>query len=157
VTSTQPERPGPADPGWEWRANRAVVTLARAHRARAADLLRALGLHPGQEVLLLVLADLGPTSPGRLAATMSIEPPTVTKMVQRLEAGGLVRRDPDPDDGRSTLVSLTDVAHQRLEGVDEAWRTLAQETFGTLAEAERLTLVGLLERAAAGLPRAGCG
>jgi DNA-binding MarR family transcriptional regulator len=154
--TTPPDLPG--GPGWAWRVNRAVVTLARAHRARAAELLRGMGLHPGQEVLLLVLADAGPTTPGRLAASMSIEPPTVTKMVTRLEAAGLVRRDPDPVDGRSSLVSLTDEARHRLAGVDEAWATLAEETLAGLGEDDRLRLVELLEKAATGLPGPGsCG
>ncbi|MFC5380450.1 MarR family winged helix-turn-helix transcriptional regulator [Aquipuribacter nitratireducens] len=150
------ERPGPGEPGWAWRVNRAVVSLARAHRARAASLLRGLDLHPGQEVLLLVLADTGPTTPGRLAGALSIEPPTVTKMVQRLEGAGLVRRDPDPADRRSTVVSLTPAARERLHGVDEAWTVLAEETLAGLDERERVDLVRLLERAAAGLPGATC-
>ncbi|MFM9662805.1 MarR family transcriptional regulator, partial [Streptomyces scabiei] len=35
----------------------AIFQLARAHRARAAVLLRAMDLHPGQELLLMQLLD----------------------------------------------------------------------------------------------------
>lgn len=149
-------QPGPGDPGWAWRVNRAVITLARAHRARAAEVLQALDLYPGQEVLLLVLADAGPCSPGRLATALSVEPPTVTKMVSRLEASGLVQRDPAPHDGRSTLVSLTQTARQRLTGVDKAWHTLAAETLEGVADSDRLRLIELLEQATSGLPRTAC-
>lgn len=128
--------------------NRAVIRLARAHRARAGRLLGGLGLHPGQEVLLLSLSELGESPPGRLAQALGVEPPTVTKMVARLEASGVVARRPDPVDGRSVLVGLTPAGEQLLRQVTEAWQELGEATTEGLDEAGRATFVALLRRAA---------
>ncbi len=128
--------------------NRALIRLARAHRARASLLLGSLGLHPGQEVLLLSLAGLGESSPGRLAQTLGVEPPTVTKMVARLESSGVVARRPDPADGRSVLVGLTPAGERLLRHVTEAWQQLGDATTANLTDAERTTFVSLLLRTA---------
>jgi len=34
-----------------------IMRLAKAHRALATDLLRSIGLHPGQEILLMILLE----------------------------------------------------------------------------------------------------
>jgi DNA-binding MarR family transcriptional regulator len=53
------------------------------------------------------LERLGPLTLGRLAAVERVRPPSVTKIVDRLEELGLVRREVDPTDRRSSLVHLT--------------------------------------------------
>jgi DNA-binding MarR family transcriptional regulator len=46
-------------------------------------------------------------SPKRINVSLAITSGGLTKTIQRLESKRLVRREPDPDDGRGTLVSLT--------------------------------------------------
>jgi DNA-binding MarR family transcriptional regulator len=81
--------------------------LARAHRARLAVLLSPHGLHPGQDLLLLAIWQQPGMRPSALAAQLGVEPPTVTRMVQRLERGGMLERRPDPQDGRGQLIFPT--------------------------------------------------
>jgi hypothetical protein len=57
------------------------MRAATHDRARAAALLAPLGLHPGQEVLLLELARTGPKIQAQLSVTLGCEPPSVTLMV----------------------------------------------------------------------------
>ena len=45
-----------------------VFRMARAHRAHAAQLLRALALHPGQELIIMALAEHGPQVQSKLVA-----------------------------------------------------------------------------------------
>jgi DNA-binding MarR family transcriptional regulator len=47
-------------------------------------------------------------SPGDLLATMMITSGTLTNRIDQLEKGGLVKRMPNPEDGRSFLIALTD-------------------------------------------------
>lgn len=60
-----------------------------------------------QARLLGVIDELSPVRVSTLAEADHSSQPTVTGQVDRLEASGLVRREPDARDARATLVSLT--------------------------------------------------
>jgi DNA-binding MarR family transcriptional regulator len=99
----------------------AVQQLAKAQRARLAALLAPHGLHPGQDNLLVLLWSHPGLRQAELARRLGIEPPTVTRMVQRLERAGLVERQHDPHDARLVRVRATPRARM-LEGVvRRAW------------------------------------
>ena len=55
---------------------------------------------PAQLSALSVLVFGGPRTLGELAAAEQVRPPTMTRVVQALEADGLVRRERDAEDGR---------------------------------------------------------
>src|SRR4051794_37136577 len=82
----------------------AIFRLARAHRMLAGHLLRDLGLHPGQELLMMHLWEAGASRQSALATLFSTDSASMTRTVQRLERSGYVRRVRDPADGRATLV-----------------------------------------------------
>jgi len=83
---------------------------------------------------------------GELAARLRVEPPTVTRMLQRLEGCGLVERRRDPGDARSFRVYLTRKGRD-LEGpVAERWGTVEARAFEGMSEEEMLLLRGLLAR-----------
>lgn len=65
------------------------------------------GLSPARLSALSVLVFGGPRTLGELAAAEQVRPPTMTSVVRALEAGGYVRREPDPADARVTRVSAT--------------------------------------------------
>ena len=113
--------------------NEAIRAVGIRHRALAGALLAPLGLHPGQEVLLLELAKQGPRSQAQLAQASGCEAPTITNSVRKLEAAGLVVRRPSPTDGRVTLVELTEHGHQLLPRLEAAWQQLAERTVAQLA------------------------
>src|SRR6476646_405362 len=52
----------------------------------------------------------GPMTPGHLARAEHVQPPSMTKVIESLEARGMLRRDPHPTDGRQYLVSRTEPA-----------------------------------------------
>lgn len=112
--------------------NEAVRAIGIRHRALAGALLAPLGLHPGQEVLLLELADQGPRSQAQLAAASGCEPPTITNSVRKLEAVGLVDRRPSPTDGRVTIVELSDRGRELMPRLKGAWQQLAEQTVAGL-------------------------
>ncbi|MGV9349868.1 MarR family winged helix-turn-helix transcriptional regulator [Streptomyces spiralis] len=108
--------------------NQAIRLLSLRHRARIAALLAPLGLHPGQEALLLELARTGPVIQAQLSEALSIEPPSVTLMTRKLEASGHIRRTPAPTDKRASIVELTDSGMALIEQIKQVWRALAEET-----------------------------
>jgi DNA-binding MarR family transcriptional regulator len=56
----------------------------------------------------------GPLTPSELAEIERIKRPSATRILSGLEEEGLVERTPDPNDGRSALISLTGEGRERL-------------------------------------------
>ena len=131
------------------KVTHSLLQAARAYRVRSARLLARIGLYPGQDALLKLLQD-GPMTMGEAAALLSIQPPTVTKMVNRLSAAGLVRTEVIDRDRRKVAVSMTDAARERLQEIDAIWRELEQEALEGLQpeslRAELATIVRNLSR-----------
>ena len=121
--------------------NTAIRSIGIRHRALADTLLAPLGLHTGQEVLLLELDAQGPRSQGQLAVSSGCEPPTITGSVKKLETVGLVFRRPSPTDGRVTIVELSDQGKALLASLKVAWHQLAEHTVAGLTSTpiEQLT------------------
>ncbi len=124
------------------------MAAARAHRRRAALALAPLGLHPGQELLLSILAKRATATQVQLARIMGLEPPTVAKMVGRLEAAGFAARTVDPRDARAKLVSLTDRGADAAAQVGAVWAELSALTTDALTPDEADELTRLLTRVA---------
>jgi MarR family transcriptional regulator, transcriptional regulator for hemolysin len=88
---------------------------------------------------------------GELGKELSLDPPTLTGLVDRLEAKGLVSRRRDPDDRRAVQVYLTDQGHSLHTVVEDVRRRVeAKATKNISAEDVRL-LHSLLERVCANL------
>jgi DNA-binding MarR family transcriptional regulator len=108
----------------ESRVTFELLQAARAYRLRSAKLLARVGLYPGQDALLKLLDERGQLTMGQAAAALSIQPPTVTKMVNRLSAAQLVKTEVMDDDRRKIAVSLTDAARDKIDEIDAIWEEL---------------------------------
>jgi DNA-binding MarR family transcriptional regulator len=104
-----------------------LLQAARAYRLRSAKLLARVGLYPGQDALLKLLGERGKLTMGEAASALSIQPPTVTKMVNRLSAAELVKTEVMDGDRRKITVSLTDTARSKIDEIDSIWRDLEAE------------------------------
>ncbi|MFC5185576.1 MarR family winged helix-turn-helix transcriptional regulator [Actinomadura harenae] len=124
--------------------NQAIRRLSLRHRARTAALLAPLGLHPGQEALLLELDRTGPMIQAKLSDALGVEPPSVTLMTRKLEAAGHVRRAPSPEDRRASVVELTDSGRALADQVKALWCDLAEETVSGMAAEAVADLPGIL-------------
>ena len=71
-------------------------------------MLDAMGLTYPQYLAMLVLWEQSPRTVGALGDTLDLDSSTLTPLLKRLEAGGLVERHRDPEDERRVIVSLTD-------------------------------------------------
>ena len=77
---------------------------------------------------------------------MAIEPPTVSKMLSRLERAGLIARNRSEVDRRIVLVTLTEAGRALESPVNAAWRTLDEDTVAALSPQEQDILLILLGR-----------
>lgn len=89
------------------------------------------GLDPNAYPVLSGLARTGPRNAAELAAVVGLDRSGVSRHASRLEAAGLLRREPDPDDGRSVLLVLTDAG---AAAVAEARRRFAERITASLAD-----------------------
>jgi DNA-binding MarR family transcriptional regulator len=120
-----------------------VSRLARHLDRHRGAAFAAHGLEPWEFDVLTALRRAGPPyelSPGQLTAETLVTSGTMTNRIDRLEARDLVRRRPDPADGRGVLVRLTD------DG-----RTLVDTALDDLLDRERGLLAALDEDSTASL------
>lgn len=130
-----------------------MQALARAHRGRLSTLLAPHGLHAGQDLLLLAVWASPGMRQSELARHLGVEPPTVTRMLQRMERGGLIERRPDPQDGRAVLVHPTPRSRLLESTVRRAWTDLDELLVALLGASDAERLARLAATAADGLTR----
>jgi DNA-binding MarR family transcriptional regulator len=121
-----------------------TARLCHSHRNAVNEVLNDLGLHVGQEMLLLCLADNSGATHTELAECLSVQQATVTRMVNRLERSGLVSRCKDPADQRISRVSLTSEGQALLEPIAEVWRSVEGQMLAGFTMEERIVLRRLL-------------
>ena len=92
------------------RLGMAITRLARLRRQQAGD-----DLTPTMRAAVGTIAREGPLTLGELAASEQVAPPTITKVVAKLEDRGLVEREADPTDRRVARVVLSDRGERWLE------------------------------------------
>lgn len=130
VGGREGDRPGPVrDRG---RLSYAIFQLARAHRGHAARMLRDLGLHPGQELLLMQLLDRDGQTQSELLAAVGLDHSTVSKSVRRMQEAGLLTRAPADHDRRAVRVSLTDRGRAMRGPLEDMWSELELASVGDL-------------------------
>ncbi|WP_043670075.1 MarR family winged helix-turn-helix transcriptional regulator [Streptomyces xylophagus] len=120
--------------------------LRRRLREVAAD----EDLTPSQESALTLVGKHGAATASALASAEGVRPQSMAATLAALDQHGLIRRSPDPEDGRRQLVTLTEAGRERIEDnrqVREEWLARAFEDRYT--ERERRTVLDaltLLER-----------
>jgi DNA-binding MarR family transcriptional regulator len=82
----------------------------------------------------------GPARLTALAAAEGVAQPSMTQLVQRLERQGLVRRIDDPDDGRVTLIAVTDTGREVLAERRRARDARLTDLLAALPDDEQRTL-----------------
>lgn len=129
----------------------AVVRTTRLHKSLAAHLLRPLGLHLSQELVLMRLWDRGPQRQADLVQALESDAATMTRTIRRLESAGLVRRSSTPMDGRVTIITATRESRKIRARVLEAWQSIERAVIADLTEDEQRQAVVLLEKIQSGL------
>ena len=76
--------------------------------------MKGLRVVPNDFAVLSAIGALEPVMPSRLAALLGMPPTTLSSYLRRLETARLVRRKPNPDDGRSSLLELTKTGGTRV-------------------------------------------
>ena len=126
------------------RLRRVTMRLSRRLRREAGS-----GLPPALDSALAVVGRRGPLSPSELARIEDVRRPTATRLVAILEFRGLVKRAPDPCDGRSYRVAVTDKGRALLHESRTRRDAYLARALAALDPPDRATLtdaLALLER-----------
>jgi DNA-binding MarR family transcriptional regulator len=103
----------PGQPDEVYRSMRAVTSIMRAQQILIAELdamLRPYGITFSryEALVLLMYSRAGALPLSKIGERLQVHATSVTNVIDRLEAAGLVRREPNPQDGRGTLAVITE-------------------------------------------------
>jgi DNA-binding transcriptional ArsR family regulator len=111
----------------------------RFHSALAAQ----AGLHPTDYKAVTALDRLGPMSAGELGAHIGLAPASVTNLIERLAAKGLLRREPDPLDRRRALLHA-DLTELVDHDVFASWQRTSTQSWERYSETELAVILDFL-------------
>jgi DNA-binding MarR family transcriptional regulator len=132
------------------RLHSAAIHLLRGVRREDA----VAGLPPALLSALSVVVFGGPLTLGRLAAAEQVRSPTMSRIVTSLAGAGLVTREPNPDDARSTVITATGSGRALLVAGRQRRVGVLEERVSALSAEERAALeraLGALERVSRGV------
>lgn len=109
------------------------------------------GVYEGQQFVLRRLWREDGLTPGQIARQLGLATPTVTRAATRMEASGLLRREPHPTDRRLVRLVLT-ARGRELEGViGPEMHALTEQALAGFSAEERAELIQALQRMARNL------
>jgi DNA-binding MarR family transcriptional regulator len=132
-------------------ASRVLVAVAARSLAAAEDKVTV-----PQFRLLVVVSSRGPAKLAAIAEQLSVNPSTALRMIERLEAGGMVERAVNPGNRREILVSLTAAGQAVVDDVTARRRDELAAIVARMKPGQRRRFVSALEAfaEAAGEPAA---
>jgi DNA-binding MarR family transcriptional regulator len=120
-----------------WGAKHALAT------AGAVAFLKH-GVHEGQQFILLLLWKEDGLTPGEVARRLGLATPTVTRAATRMEAAGLLRREPHPTDRRLVRLVRTERGQSLEKAIAAETSQLTERALATFGPAERAAIVRAL-------------
>lgn len=114
-----------------------LVRVAKAHRGVVAEGLAELGLHTGQELVLVQLWQEDGLRHSELGRRIGVAAPTVTKVLRGMERSELLTRQADSEDGRASRVWLTERGRSLREPVEQLWQAVERRLVRGLDRSER--------------------
>ena len=130
------------------RLEQEVGVLIRRVKRVIGERARAVhpDLQPASYLMLTFLATEGPQRSSVVSERFNVDKGAISRQVQHLCDLGLLEREPDPADGRATLVSASADAVRRMRAVDHDRRLWLDDRLADWSEDDLRELVGALER-----------
>lgn len=114
-----------------------IILVARRYRAMLDEKLRPMGYGTARmEALSTIARSPEPSAQIAIAKRIGIEGPTLTRMLDTLEADGLVVRRQDPNDRRTKLIELTEDGRRALQEISAVAHAFRASVLTNLSDAE---------------------
>ena len=114
-----------------------ISDVARLMRTYADQRVRSLGMTRAQWAVLARLEHHEGLKQSELAEMLDLQPITLTRLVDRLAANGLIERRPDPNDRRAKRLYLTPLARPLMDRLAD----LGKDVMGTVLDGFNLATV----------------
>jgi DNA-binding MarR family transcriptional regulator len=108
--------------------------------------LLKLEISSAQFIVISALASAGAKSASDLCKGISYDAGAMTRMIDRLESKGLIRRDRRPDDRRVVYLELTEEGHRAFPRMREVSMVVLNRFLRGFSKAEAQQLEGFLSR-----------
>ncbi|WP_062018202.1 MarR family winged helix-turn-helix transcriptional regulator [Aureimonas sp. AU4] len=109
-----------------------LLSISKSVRALMGLRLAELGLHPGQDELLLVLKDGTPQPVSQIAERLNVRASTMSKMKDRLKEQQLLSESTDAIDARNTWVQLTPSGQALVARIQALHHSIHMELTGAV-------------------------
>ncbi|BCO99005.1 MULTISPECIES: MarR family winged helix-turn-helix transcriptional regulator [Mycobacterium] len=126
-----------------------MFAMFRAFHGYGAELLLDLGLHPGQELILMQLYDRDGQNQTELQQALGLDHSTISRAIKRMQQSDLVARAASDTDRRAKEVWLTDKGAALRKPLERLWMSLehcAEEAVPPSRRAEFIKTVNKLEQ-----------
>jgi DNA-binding MarR family transcriptional regulator len=124
----------------------ALAQVAHLHRLELVSRLGELGLHPGQELIVVDLDANPGSTQAELVGRLGVEQATVAKALGRMERAGVIGRSRDDVDARVVRATLTPRGRALVGPVTELWAELDRTFAAGLTADETTHLADLLAK-----------
>jgi DNA-binding MarR family transcriptional regulator len=121
------------------------IKICKSRRNKANEMLAKHGIHAGQDVLLYYLSLEDGQTVSELVKHIYIQHATISNMINRMVANGLVTKVKDSHDMRVSRIFLTEKGKEALKKVEEVWYSLEEQTLEGLSTEEQILLKRLLQ------------
>jgi DNA-binding MarR family transcriptional regulator len=123
-----------------------LVQICKVRRNKSNALLSDAGIHAGQDILLYYLSMEDGQTVSSLVEKMCIQQATISNMIDRMVATGMITKEKDASDKRTSRIYITDKGNDAYKQIAKIWK--AMETIATkgLSEQQQTQLSELLKQ-----------
>ena len=126
--------------------DRTFSKAVHLYRQRSRQLLHDLGLHRGQPRILYLLWKTDGMKQKEIAEALQLQPATVTRMLQRMEKSGFLKKSQDLNDMRVSRIHLTEKGREIQLKVRGITKRLQGEAFKGFSETEMVLMYRFLKQ-----------
>lgn len=126
----------------------AIRRMLRATELHGRKLAKAAGLTPVQIRVLQIVAESGHTTARDISRRMGVSPATMTVLIDKLSAKGMVERQQSATDRRQTNIAITARGAKAVQDAPDPLQQAYVRQFESLQDWEQAMVVSVLERVA---------
>ena len=123
-----------------------LVKICKHRRNKSNVLLAEANIHGGQDILLYYLSIEDGQTVSALVEKMCIKHATISTMINRMEASGMIKKEKEATDKRTSRVYLTKKGTDALKHVSKIWKIMESTVTKGLTETQENSLQILLEQ-----------